>query len=185
MEHIPDPPPQDPSETDLVGNGMRLWRREMPDIDCSGKAVVGRILHLHDIILRAVDRALAPHGLKYPAYAVMATLRVQGAPYAMSPKELLRTLILTSGGLSNLLRRMEQAGQIRRMSDDRDGRGVIVRLTEHGRSIVEPAMRDHAAAERRLAALLSPPRQRDLVRSLSMMMRAVQPSRAPARADTL
>ena len=63
---------------------------------------------------------------------MLATLRVEGAPYRMSPKALLDTLILTSGGLSNLLRRLEKAGHIRRMADETDGRGVIVELTEQG-----------------------------------------------------
>ena len=36
----------------------------------------------------------------------------------MSPKQLLDSLILTSGGLSNLLRKLEKAGHIRRMADD-------------------------------------------------------------------
>jgi DNA-binding MarR family transcriptional regulator len=165
----------DDQERDLVGVGMGWWHREVPQIDCSGKAVVGRILHLHDVILREVDRTLARHGLKYPAYAVMATLRVQGPPYAMPPKALLRTLILSSGGLSNLLRRMERDGQITRSSDDRDGRGVIVRLTEHGRAIVEPAMRDHADTERHLVRVLSAAEQRAMVQGLSRMMGRAQP----------
>jgi DNA-binding MarR family transcriptional regulator len=88
----------------------------------------------------------------------------------MAPKELLRTLILTSGGLSNLLRRMERDGTITRMSDDRDGRGVIVQLTERGRAVVEPAMRDHAETERRLAGVLDAGEQRALVGALSRMM---------------
>ena len=170
VEQLDEAARPDPTQNDLVGKGMRQWRREVPDIDCSGKAVVGRILHLHDVILRAVDETLARHGLKYPTYAVMATLRVQGAPYEMSPKALLQTLILTSGGLSNLLRRMEQADYICRLSDNRDGRGVIVRLTEHGRRIVEPAMHDHAETERRLAGVLSASEQQVLARSLSRMM---------------
>lgn len=156
---------------------MSWWHRTVPDIDCSGKAVVSRILHLHDVILREVDRTLARHGLKYPAYAVMATLRVQGAPYEMSPKDLLRTPILTSGGLSNLLRRMEQAGHVRRMAPTHDGRGVIVQLTAQVRRIVEPAMRDHAETERRLIGVLSGEEQGVLVRALSRMMTASEDSR--------
>lgn len=161
-----------PDYPDRVGIGMSWWRREVPDIDCSGKAVIGRILHLHEIILREVNRTLARHGLKYPAYAVMATLRVQGPPYAMSPKGLLGTLILTSGGLSNLLRRMERDGHITRAGDAHDGRSVVVRLTEQGRRVVEPAMRDHAETERRLVGDL-PADQRDLlVGALARMMAA-------------
>jgi DNA-binding MarR family transcriptional regulator len=149
---------------------MSRWRREFPEIDCSGKAVVGRVLHLHEVLLTAVNRSLAKHRLKYPSFAVLATLRVEGAPYRMSPKALLDSLILTSGGLSNLLRRLEKAGHIRRMADKQDGRGVIVELTEQGRRLVEPAMRDHAKTERRLVAALSKAEQRAVANALGRMM---------------
>jgi DNA-binding MarR family transcriptional regulator len=87
----------------------------------------------------------------------------------MSPKALLDTLILTSGGLSNLLRRLEKAGHIRRMADETDGRGVIVELTERGRKLVEPAMRDHAETERRLIAMLSPEERHSIAAGLGRM----------------
>lgn len=157
-------------ENDRVGAGMQRWRREFPDVDCSGKAVVGRLLHLNEVFLAAINRTLARHRLKYPTFAVLATLRVQGAPYRMSPKALLDTLILTSGGLSNLLRRLEKAGYIRRMADETDGRGVIVELTESGCMVVEPAMRDHAETERRLVAMLASAEQTQVANSLGKMM---------------
>jgi DNA-binding MarR family transcriptional regulator len=157
-------------KNDRVGAGMQRWQREFPDVDCSGKAVVGRLLHLREVFLDAINRTLAKHRLKYPAFAVLATLRVEGAPYRMSPKALLDVLILTSGGLSNLLRRLEKAGLIRRRSDDVDGRGVIVELTEQGRRIVEPAMRDHAETERRLISALSRDEQDAAASALGRMM---------------
>ena len=163
--------PEAPVE-DRVGAGMQRWRREFPDIDCSGKAIVGRLLHLNGIVLAAVDSSLARHGLKYPAFAVLATLRVQGAPYRMSPKALLDALILTSGGLSNLLRRLETSGHIRRLADETDGRGVIVELTGEGRRLVEPAMRDHAEVERRLVAALTRREQTQTADALSKVMRS-------------
>lgn len=146
----------DMREHDRVGAGMQRWRREFPEIDSSGKAIVGRLLHINEVFQVAINRTLERYKLKYPSFAVLATLRVQGAPYQMSPKALLDTLILTSGGLSNLLRRLEKAGYVRRMADEMDGRGVIVELTEMGRLAVEPAMRDHAETEHRLIAMLSP-----------------------------
>jgi DNA-binding MarR family transcriptional regulator len=155
---------------DRVGAGMARWRREFPDIDCSGKAVVGRLLHINEVVLKAVNRTLAKHRLKYPAYAVLATLRVEGAPYRMTPKALLETLILTSGGLSNLLRRLEKAGYVRRMADETDGRGVVVELTELGRRVVEPAMREHANTERRLISALDADEQHAVARALGLMM---------------
>ena len=155
---------------DLVSRGMAQWRAERPDIDCSGKAVVGRILNLQGIILRAVHAALAPYGLRYPAYAVLATLRVSGAPYRMSSGRLQATLLVTSGGLSNLLRRVEQAGLIRRTDDPADRRGTIVELTAAGFALAEQAMPAHAAAERRLVAMLDGQQQRLTAVLLSRMI---------------
>ena len=73
-------------ENDRVGAGMDRWRREFPEIDCSGKAVVGRLLHLHEIFLTAINRTLARYKLKYPAFAVLATLRVKARPTACRPR---------------------------------------------------------------------------------------------------
>lgn len=156
--------------SDLVGSGMAQWRRERPDIDCSGKAVVGRILMLQDIILRTVNAALAPHGLRYPAYAVLATLRAAGAPYRLSPTQLRDTMLFTSGGISNLLARIEKQGLIRRSSDPADKRGVRVELTRKGLDLANRAMADHAAAERRLCAMLTEPQQRELAAMLSRLI---------------
>jgi DNA-binding MarR family transcriptional regulator len=159
-----------PIPEDRVGAGMKLWRREFPDIDCSGKGVVGRLLHLNELMLGEINRTLARHRLAYSEFAVLATLRVQGAPYRMSPKALLDSLILTSGGLSNILRRLERSDLIRRMPDEADGRGVIVELTEAGRRRVEPAMHDHAETELKLLAALAPSEQSTFARTLARMM---------------
>ena len=158
------------SATDLVAQGMAQWRRERPDIDCSGKAVIGRVLRLQGIILQAVNSALARHGLRYSAYAVLATLRVSGPPYRMSPTRLIDTLLLTSGGTSNLLTRLETKGWIRRHADPHDGRGVLVELTAAGKTLVDRAMADHAAAERRLVGMLSEREQEVMAELLSRML---------------
>jgi len=155
---------------DIVGRGMTQWRRERPDVDCSGKAIVGRILRLQDVILRAVNDVLGEHGLRYPAYAVLATLRASGAPFRMSPSRLNQTLLLSSGGISNLLGRLERAGWIRRHADRVDGRAVIVELTEEGRALVDKAMPDHAAVERALVAMFEKEEQDAMASLLSRML---------------
>lgn len=158
------------SSFDLVGRGMAQWRHERPDIDCSGKAVVGRVLALQDVILRATNDTLQRHGLRYPAYAVLATLRAAGAPFRMSPSRLKETLLLTSGGTSNLLARLENIGWIRRLADPRDGRGVIVELTTAGRALADRAMQDHAKMERALVSMFTAEEQAQLAAMLSRML---------------
>jgi len=121
-------------------------------------------------MLAEINRKLVRHRLAYSEFAVLATLRVHGAPYRMSPKALLDSLILTSGGLSNILRRLERSGLIRRLPHQADGRGVVVELTEMGRRRVEPAMRDHAETELQLIAALSSSEQITVARSLAYLM---------------
>jgi DNA-binding MarR family transcriptional regulator len=163
------PRPHRPQD-DLVGRGMAQWRAERPDIDSDGKGVVGRLLCLEDVVLAAANRALAPHGLKYVEYAVLATLRVSGAPYRMAPSQLQATLLFTSGGLSNLLKRLELAGWVRRSADPSDGRGVLVGLTAQGRRLADAAMPDHAAAERALLQMFDARECEQLAGLLSRMM---------------
>jgi len=163
-------PDTGPASFDIVGRGMAQWRRERPDIDCSGKAIVGRILRLQDVILRAVNSALERHGIRYPGYSVLATLRASGHPFRMSPSRLKETLLLTSGGLSNLLARLERAGWIRRHADPMDGRAVIVELTDRGRALADRAMKDHAAVERQLVGMFSADEQRVFASMLSRMV---------------
>lgn len=164
---------------DIVGRGMAQWRHERPDIDCSGKAVVGRIVRLQEVILRAFNSGLERYGLRYPAFSVLATLRAAGAPYQLSPSRLRETLLMTSGGTSNLLARLEARGWIRRKSDPIDGRGVIVELTEAGRDLADRAMEGHAEAERALIRMLAPGERDALAAMLSRMLVANDAADAP------
>lgn len=158
------------SRDDIVDRGMAQWRRERPDIDCSGKAIVGRILRLQDIILHAVDGALKRHGLRYHSYAVLATIRASGEPFRLTPSQLKETLLLTSGGTSNLLARLERKGWIVRQSDLSDRRGVIVELTAAGCALADAAMEDHARVERDLVAMFDSGEQEALAAMLSDML---------------
>lgn len=157
-------------ENDRIGRGMRQWRREVPQIDSSGKAVVGRVLHLQEVIIDKVNRNLARFGLKFPTYAILATIRVSGPPYRMTPSELLSAIVISSGGLSNLLRKLEKDGLVRRSADKRDGRGVIVELTEKGIALTDESMAAHAALERELIAALSPQDCESMARMLSVLI---------------
>jgi DNA-binding MarR family transcriptional regulator len=155
---------------DLVGRGISQWRSERPDIDSSGKAVVGRLLRLEEVILRRINDALAPHRIKYQEYAVLATLRVAGAPYRLTPSRLQSTLLFSSGGLSNLLKRLERDGLVRRTGNPLDGRGVLVTLTAKGRGLADRAMPDHARAEMKLLEMFSVQERDALSLLLSRMM---------------
>jgi DNA-binding MarR family transcriptional regulator len=176
------PPNNGEPKEDLVSRGMRWWRQERPDIDSSGKAVVGRLLRLQDLALRRLNEAIASHGLKYQEYGVLATLRVKGAPFQMTPSELQSTLLYSSGGLSNLLKRLEREGYIQRAIHPADGRGVLVKLTSKGRRLADKAMPAHAQAELALIAMFEPA-ERELLAGLLARMTEGNTPEAPAAQD--
>lgn len=156
--------------SDVVGRGIAQWRSERPDIDSSGKAVVGRLLHLEGLVMEAANAALAPYGLKYQEYGVLATLRVQGAPYRLTPSQLQAALLFTSGGLSNLIKRLEASGWVQRTDDPSDGRGVLVSLTPQGRRLADRVMPEHAATERRLLQMFTAQERDQLAGLLARMI---------------
>lgn len=163
---------EQPTEADVADIGIAMWRRERPDLDCSGKAVTGRVLRLGDIFLNAMNRNMAQFGVRYSQYAIVGTLRAVGKPYSMSPSELQNTLMITSGGLSNLLKRVEEMGYIRRRNDPVDGRGVIVELTPAGFALSEKAMAAQADVERKLVSALSAEDQAKLASLLRRLVLA-------------
>lgn len=147
---------------DVMDVGIAQWHRERPDLDPSAKAVTGRVLRAHDIIVRSFNRMLAGHRLKYADYAVIATLRASGAPFEMTPGALHGMIALSSGGLSKTLGRLETQGLINRRAADGDRRSVIVGLTGAGRALAERTMALQADAEHALLAPLTK-RERILV----------------------
>jgi DNA-binding MarR family transcriptional regulator len=128
-------PPADP-----IDHILSQWATERPELDASGFAVVGRILVLAKTLERRVDKALEPFQLALWGFDVLATLRRQGKPYRLTPTELSRATMLTTGAMTNRLDRLEDAGWIRREPDPADRRGLLVALTTEGRRLVDAAL---------------------------------------------
>jgi DNA-binding MarR family transcriptional regulator len=84
---------------------------------------------------------------------VLVSLRRAGPPYRLKPTDLARALLLSSGGTSNVLNRLETAGLLDRDADPEDGRGTWCRLTRAGRDLAERAVRANSAAH---AAVFDP-----------------------------
>ena len=140
---------------DIADVGIARWRRERPEIDTSGKQITARILNLAESSMIAMNANLARFGVKYSVYAVIATLRGYGPPYQATPTQLHNDLMITSGGVSNLLRKVEEAGFIQRFTDPADGRGTIVRLTEEGFKLSETTMLAQAEMEGKLTDMFT------------------------------
>ncbi|WP_231579322.1 MarR family winged helix-turn-helix transcriptional regulator [Microbacterium oxydans] len=81
---------------------------------------------------QAYRKLLAPWGLTYPQYLVLAALWLDGDQTIGSLGEVMR---LDSGTLSPLVRRLEQAGLVTRTRSRDDERVVTVTLTDKGQQL--------------------------------------------------
>jgi DNA-binding MarR family transcriptional regulator len=126
-------------DADTIDRMMAAWRRELPGLDPSPLAVVGRVIVLAQHLERSVDTALAAHGLKLGQFDILATLRRRGPAGGLTPTQLLGSVALSSGGMTARLTKLEERKLISRKADPSDRRGVVVELTAKGRKLIEAA----------------------------------------------
>jgi DNA-binding MarR family transcriptional regulator len=101
-------------------------------------------------------RCLDAFGLLFIDYSALRLLQLSGSPYRLSPTELSEALVRSSGGMTQILDRLERAGLVARAADPSDRRKVIVGLTPAGLATAERANERYAAERERLLAALSP-----------------------------
>jgi DNA-binding MarR family transcriptional regulator len=156
-------------ERDHIDGIVEQWRRERPDLDTRPMEIVGRLFRATALADAELTPPLAELALQPGWSDILAALRRAGPPFELNPTELMRATMLSSGGTTKRLDRLAEAGLIERRPDVRDRRGVIVRLTRRGRSVIDRAMTGHLARQERLLAPLDE-RQRlaleDLLRTM-------------------
>jgi DNA-binding MarR family transcriptional regulator len=154
---------------DHVGLRREQWARELPDLDTVGMAVLGRARWITLKVRPAIEAIFDRHGLDTGEFDVVATLLRSGPPYRLRPTELYRSLMISSGGLTNRLARLEKAGLVRRAESGSDARSLPVELTGKGRATAEAAIRADMECEAALLAGLSSEEQEALGRLLSKL----------------
>jgi DNA-binding MarR family transcriptional regulator len=120
-------------------------------MDTIGMEIFGRARRISRKVSNEIEPILKSHGIDGGQFYVLTALRRAGEPYELRPTEIYQTLMISSGGLTNRLSRLEAAGLIRRRVSKEDARSMTVQLTAKGRKLVEPAIREDMARE---AALL-------------------------------
>ena len=149
--------------TDRAAKAAAQWRVERPDLDAFPMEVLGRLIEAATLIGR--DR-LAPlfaqAGLQPGEFDVLATLRRSGPPFALTPTALYEALMISSGGMTSRLDRLEKAGLIARRPHPSDRRGILVTLTGAGRRLIDDLVGAHVENQRRVLAGLDAADQHSL-----------------------
>ena len=154
---------------DRIDHILAQWKRERPDLDTTPMGIIGRIQRVTAALRPLLDKTHEESGLQGDSFDVLASLRRSGAPYQLTPTQLYREMMLTSGAMTNRIDKLEDAGLVARRADPNDRRGTLVRLTPKGKTLIDAATMKHVVNEERLLSGLSFREQQqlsDLLRKL-------------------
>jgi DNA-binding MarR family transcriptional regulator len=125
-------------------------RRVRPDLDSGALQITGRLLRLAQFVASRREAVLAPFGLSVADFDMLASLRRRAGSGPVNVRDLLQWLMLSSGGMTKRLDRLEAVGLIERRRDPTDRRGVLIELTAAGLDVIENALTEVLASERQL-----------------------------------
>jgi DNA-binding MarR family transcriptional regulator len=109
------------------------WRAEIPaGTDPSVLLIALWLNRLGRLFEVRLDALVRQRGLVPSEFRVLGTLLLDGEPYELSPTQLNAIVVLTSGGMTKAVSRLETLALVERRADPSDGRGVLVRLTRAG-----------------------------------------------------
>lgn len=155
---------------DLV---LGQWHAQRPDLDVSPMAVIGRLSRLARLVDGELSRTFAEHDLDRASFDVLATLRRSAPPHRLTPTELMRASMVTSGAVTQRLDRLEARGLVVRTPSENDGRGVVVALTDEGCELIDRTLPDHLATENRLLSVLGKGEQAALADVLKQVLESL------------
>ena len=101
---------------------------------------------------------------------MLAMLRRSGPPFRRTAGELTRSALITSGGVSQRLAKLERAGLVRRQIHPEDRRRVDVELTRAGVRLVDRVLADLMEHESALLDELTDEEKDDLRRTLKRLL---------------
>jgi DNA-binding MarR family transcriptional regulator len=159
---------------DHVSTVLAQWAAERPDLDVSPMGIIGRISRLSLTMSKELELVFTQFGLYRWSFDMLATLRRSGAPYRLSPGALSRSMMVTSGTMTNRIDHLEEMGLVRRIPDPEDRRGILVELSEQGRELIDTALTAHVANEERILKALSKEEQRTLAALLAQLLSSLE-----------
>ncbi len=135
---------------DQVDKMIEEWRTARSDLDVTAIGPIARLSRALKLMHTVADQTFAAHGLNMAGFDVLSGLRRSGPPFALSVGDLLSTMMITSGTMTNRIDQLEKAGLVERASDPDDARKAIVSLTSEGLNRIEKAIGEHTTAQREL-----------------------------------
>ncbi|AYL37593.1 MarR family winged helix-turn-helix transcriptional regulator [Streptomyces fungicidicus] len=163
---------------DSVDVMLAELRSEWAGLDVSSSEVVARLLRAAQLLEERFTAQLRRAGGMAVAnvgdFDVLHALRRSGPPYALTPGQLRRALVVSSAGLTGRFNRLEREGWIERGPSPVDGRSTLVRLTEEGRTNVDRVLERHFGLERDVLSVLEPGERASVAHALRKLLMSLE-----------
>ncbi|MDQ2650229.1 MAG: MarR family transcriptional regulator [Actinomycetota bacterium] len=102
--------------------------------------VATSVIHAHQVVSTAIDRALRPLGLTFARYEVLMLLSFSRAG-ALPMNKVADRLLVSAAGVTKLVDKLAADGLVQRVPNPTDRRGTLVELTPQGRRLARRATR--------------------------------------------
>jgi len=160
---------------DHIDRIIEQWARERPDLDTAPMALIGRIKRISSYLAHGMGETFAKHALNAASFDVLATLRRSGAPYALSPGDLMASTMVTSGTMTNRIDQLVKSDLVARIRNPEDGRSFLISLTDQGFELIERVVTEHVNTQKQLVAGLTKEQRQSLDLALRNFLAALEP----------
>lgn len=116
------------------------YRENWPEFVRPETQVMLGVIRLNDLVNEQSKPLIAEFGLTPASFEALMTLRGQPEPWQMTPTDLFRAILISSGGMTKVLHQLESDGLIARVDNPHDQRSRFVRLTPAGKDRAEASM---------------------------------------------
>lgn len=137
---------------DGVDKIIAQWNRERPELDVEPMALIGRLMRIASHISKGMGETLLEYDLNGASFDVLATLRRSGAPFALSPTDLMTTMMITSGTMTNRIDQLVKRNFVERIANEHDGRGFLITLTGEGFTLIDEVVGAHVKTQEKLVS---------------------------------
>ncbi|AUV86291.1 MarR family winged helix-turn-helix transcriptional regulator [Vibrio campbellii] len=155
---------------DAIDRVVSQWAKEKPELDTEPMAIMGRLMRIAKHMENHVAELHKRYDLKMGEFDVLATLRRSGQPYRLTPSELISSMMLTSGAMTNRLDKLEKKGLIAREHSKEDRRSVTVELTAKGFELIDSLIEQHLQAQHELMGSLNSAEKGQVNQALKLLL---------------
>jgi DNA-binding MarR family transcriptional regulator len=168
-------------ERDHIDEVVAKWKKERPDYDLSPVEIIGRAGRIMGFVDRALESKFEEFGISRATFDVLAALRRNGPPYKLTQRELMRSLLRTSGSMSLRIAALEREKLVTTEPVEDDRRSVFVVLTKKGAALLESVIPQHLANETSLVAGLTKSERDELVTLLRKWLASLESNSSEGR----